>query len=293
MTTRQQRLAGIAADQTLFKQFATEVEALEERRAKFTITTSNPDRERDIVDAAGIETDAYMRNPVIQFAHDYKSLPIGRTVKLERHKDRIVATAEFATADLNPMAEQVFRMVKAGFVKGASIGFRPLEWNYDEMRRGVNFQKVELLEWSVVPVPANASALIAAGIQTGVLKEWAERTLAACAGCGSDADDVVLELVDEPADDDPIPVRRSELEAAIRRTIQPIVERLRAVVRERQTDDELALILADRPEDTIEIAEDDLRALPQAIGATLRQTMAPLIQAETRRAINALRGRID
>lgn len=167
-------------DCVVFKQFDAVAEPMEDRRIRFTITTADPDRERDIVDASGVDMDAFMRNPVVLFAHDYKSLPVARAIQLERQADRIVATTEFATADLNPIAEQVYRMVKGGFLRGASIGFRPLEWNYDEERRGVNFHKVELLEFSIVPVPANAMALIAAsaaGIDVMVLKDWAERTL--------------------------------------------------------------------------------------------------------------------
>ena len=169
----------------VFKQFAVDVEPMDDRRVRFVITTSTPDRERDVVSADGIDVTAYATNAVVLFAHDYRALPIGRAIQIERHSDRLVATVEFATAELNPLAEQVFRMVKAGFLKGASIGFRPLEWAYDEERRGVNFQKVELLEFSIVPVPANAEALIAAsaaGVDVAVLKDWAEQTLARVRG---------------------------------------------------------------------------------------------------------------
>lgn len=164
----------------IFKQFNVDVQTLAERRVKFTITTSAPDRERDVVSANGVDTTNFEKNPVVLFAHDYRSLPVGRCIQLQREGEKIVAVTEFATEDLNPQAERVFRMVKAGFLKAASIGFRPLEWVYDEERRGVNFQKVELLEYSIVPVPANAQALAAAsadGIDTAILKEWAEQTL--------------------------------------------------------------------------------------------------------------------
>lgn len=165
----------------IFKQFTTEVEALADRRVKFTVTTSTPDRERDVLETVGIDTASYERNPVVQWAHDYKSLPIGRCVAIERSATRLVATVEFASAELNPMADQIFRMVKAGFINACSIGFRPLEWTYDEDRGGVNFLKSEMLEFSVCPIPANAEALVAAhaaGIDTSVLKGWAERVLA-------------------------------------------------------------------------------------------------------------------
>ena len=184
--TKQKRLDAITMDRTVYKQFIGEVEAVEDRRVRFTITTANPDREGDVVETGGIDTTNFEHNPVVQFAHDYRQPPIGRCVSIERLQDRLIATVEFMTADLNPFAEQVFRMVKAGFLRATSIGFRPLTdgYEYDDARGGINFKRVELLEFSIVPIPANAEALLAAsaaGIDTAVLKDWATRTLDAVA----------------------------------------------------------------------------------------------------------------
>ena len=210
-TPRETMLRKLRAGQAVpvFKQFDAAIEPAEDRRVKFTITTSHPDRERDVVDAAGIDTSAYERNSVVLFGHDYKSLPIGKTVAIERFADRIKAVVEFATADLNPMAEQVYRMVKAGFLKACSIGFRPVEWVYDEDRKGMNFAKAELLEWSVVPVPAHPMALVemqAAGIDTAVVKSWAETLLARCEDFGPGPIEPVHgeEHVMRAAGDDPL-----------------------------------------------------------------------------------------
>lgn len=169
----------------IFKEFGAQIVPVEGdgRLAKFIITTQSPDREADVVITAGIDTSNFEKNGVVPFAHDYKSLPVAKCVSIERHETKLIAVCEFATADMNPVAEQVYRMVKAGFLSAASIGFRPLEWVYNEVRGGVDFTKVELLEFSIVPVPANAEALIAAGIKgdvdLAVIKDWAERALAA------------------------------------------------------------------------------------------------------------------
>lgn len=166
-------------DFTIYKQFEVDPQVLEGRRVRFTITTADVDRDRDVVNAEGVEVEAFLRNPVVLFAHDYHALPIARAVQIERQPGKLIAETEFATAELNPMAEQVYRMVKAGFLRAASIGFRPLEWSYDEERKGVNFERVELLEYSIVPVPANAMALVAASadFDAMVLRAWAEQTL--------------------------------------------------------------------------------------------------------------------
>ena len=65
------------------------------------------------------------------------------------------------------------------------MGFKPKKWVYNEERRGVDFAEQELLEFSIVPVPANAECLVearAAGIDVEPLRAWAEKTLAALSG---------------------------------------------------------------------------------------------------------------
>jgi HK97 family phage prohead protease len=164
----------------LRKQFSGEVEVGDDRRVKFVITTGEADRENDVIDPAGWDVSSYLKNPVVMFAHDYSALPVARTVSLESEGDKLVAVAEFASKELNPMAEQVFQMLKEGFLKGASVGFRPKTFQYNEKRGGVDFVQQELLEFSVVPIPANAQALMAAGLASAdinVLKSWAENVI--------------------------------------------------------------------------------------------------------------------
>ena len=164
----------------LRKQFETEVEIQDDRFVKFVITTGDADRENDMIDPSGWDLSSYLKNPVVMFAHDYNSLPVARTTELSNENGKLVAIAEFATYDLNPLAEQVFQMLKQGFLKGASVGFRPVTFSYNEKRGGVDFAQQELLEFSVVPIPANASALMAAGlddVDTTLLRDWAEGTL--------------------------------------------------------------------------------------------------------------------
>lgn len=176
---RQDPLSG--ADRNVYKQFDVVVEAASaERQLKFVVTTATPDRENDVLVTTGVDTANYERNPVVMWAHDYRQMPVGRCVAIMRTPTMMTATVEFATADLNPFAEQVYRMVKAGFIKACSIGFRPTKWQYNDDRGGVDFEAAEMLEFSICPIPANAEALIAAraaGIDTAVLKDWARRVL--------------------------------------------------------------------------------------------------------------------
>jgi HK97 family phage prohead protease len=150
------------------------------RTIRWTITTGNVDRDRDVVTPGGVKTDAYLKNPIVLFGHDYHNLPVAKTTNLRQDGNKWSADAQFASADLYPFADTVYRMVKGGFLNASSIGFRPMEWTFNEDRRGVDFMSIELLEWSVVPVPAHPEALVearSAGIDIAPLKTWAEELL--------------------------------------------------------------------------------------------------------------------
>ncbi len=141
---------------------------LERRTVSATISTGSIDRQGDTVDPAGWQLERYLSNPVVLWAHDYKALPIAKAtsvqVKGSGRRARLRATARFETF---PFADAVFNLIAAGTVNATSVGFVPLEWKFadEEEDRGfaaMDITKAELLEYSIVPVPANAEALIGA-----------------------------------------------------------------------------------------------------------------------------------
>jgi hypothetical protein len=69
--------------------------------------------------------------------------------------------------------EEAWQSVKAGLVRGVSIGFRSLDEEYDREKGGYVFKEWEWLELSLVTIPANAEATI----QT--IKSYDRETLAA------------------------------------------------------------------------------------------------------------------
>lgn len=119
------------------------------------ITTSSIDRYRESLATEGIDTASYMNNPVVLYGHDYSGLPIGKTIKLTPFKNKIKAQFQLAV-DEYPFASTVYAMIKSGYLNAVSIGGRVLDWNDDY----TEILKMEMLEFSVVPVPANAEALI-------------------------------------------------------------------------------------------------------------------------------------
>jgi HK97 family phage prohead protease len=162
-----------------------------ERGVWFTVSTEARDRDRDRIACDGWELRHFANNPVVPWAHNYSILPIGRArlVVVDRRTRSLRMLKEFASADMNPLAEQVFRLVKGGFLKTCSVGFIPLEYDDDSpqpgedpsRRVGYFIQRQELLESSVVPIPSNPEALLearsVAGVDLAPIGEWASRLL--------------------------------------------------------------------------------------------------------------------
>ncbi|GKS58273.1 hypothetical protein YTPLAS18_18000 [Nitrospira sp.] len=152
------------------KAFPTSIEILKEtdrRRVKFKITSSAVDRDRDVIDQDGLSVDNYLRNPVVLFGHDYRQPPIGKTVSLTRQGNGWIATADFMGPEISPFADSIFQMIKGGYLKSASIGFRPKKYFWNNERGGLDIEEAELLEWSVVSVPANPDALVQLSVCQG------------------------------------------------------------------------------------------------------------------------------
>ena len=122
-------------------------------------SVESEDRAGDLVIARGWELDAYMRNPVVLWAHQHLLPPIARSVSTRIEGDSLMATIEFAGT---PFAQEIKRLYLAGFMNGVSVGFRALETESRRTangRRGTVFKRQELLEISAAPVPLHPLTL--------------------------------------------------------------------------------------------------------------------------------------
>lgn len=120
--------------------------------------TSAKDRVGDIVLpqawAKGIEN--YRKNPVLLYQHDHTK-PIGRADAVRVDKKGI-----FIEASVSNAAEKlhgVQTLIKDGALKSFSVGFRVKDADYDKASDTFLIKDVELLEISVVSVPANQDSL--------------------------------------------------------------------------------------------------------------------------------------
>lgn len=139
-----------------------------DRQAKFVLSTSQVDRDYDVIHQDGIDLTSFVTNPVVFFGHEHDSLPIGKMVSVGIEDGCLVGVIEFAPAD-NPAvgakAEGIYKLVRDGYLNTVSIGFIATEWKFaddDERfaRDGADVTRCELVEVSVVGIPSNRSALV-------------------------------------------------------------------------------------------------------------------------------------
>lgn len=155
------------------------------RKIRFCFSDGSVDRAGDTINPEGWDINGFMKNPVALWAHNASEPPIGRASRVLVEDSKLMGDIEFAGADVYPFAETIYQLTRGGFISAVSVGFLPIDWKWaddekDDRGWGIDFQRQELLEISVVPVPCNANALIEArakGIDTRPLVEWAERTL--------------------------------------------------------------------------------------------------------------------
>jgi hypothetical protein len=125
------------------------------------ISAPSLDRDRDRVMPMGAQLDAYRRNPVVQWGHGYAEpwQTIGRTVDLSVSADGIDALFELRepASDSDPQ-HIVLALWNGGFINASSIGFQPLAAEPNDFG-GLDFTSWEMLEFSLVPIPANRDAL--------------------------------------------------------------------------------------------------------------------------------------
>ena len=177
---------------------------------RMVIAANELSRNGDELNLRGISFKNYRKNPVVLWAHDaYEGIPIAKTVKIG-HDDqgRIVADFEFNSDD--EFAARVENAWNGGFIRGASIRYMPTKVvevrnEAGEVER-VRIEESDLLEWSLVPIPADPDSVRAAARALGLPAEIFR-------GIEPEPEDDEAEPPTDPvtADPEPGPKRESQL----------------------------------------------------------------------------------
>lgn len=122
-------------------------------------STNAVDRHGEVVDNNGWDIKAFKKNPVILWAHDHNEPAIG--VSKKTWVDGVGKKAKLMIQpvlhDVTEKARAIKQLVEMGVINSLSVGFKPIS-----SPDGITFTENELLEVSMVNVPANSEAMIMA-----------------------------------------------------------------------------------------------------------------------------------
>jgi HK97 family phage prohead protease len=139
----------------------------------FIASDATLDRYDEVIDPAGWDLTNYRRNPVVVDSHDYGSISrvIGQSLLTEVRDGKLLNRVKFALE--NPLGKLAHALVREGFIRSESVGFLPLESKRGDPDKGEprrTYTKQELLEISLVAVPANPAATIGLALKSGALE---------------------------------------------------------------------------------------------------------------------------
>lgn len=131
------------------------------------ISTEECDRANDSMVLAGAKLENFLKNPVVQWAHDGSIPAVGVSRSIEIVNGEMQSQTEFHGA--TELSAQLYTLYEGGYLTATSVGFIPLSWIdldatvmapiypwCDKVRR---YDTWELLEYSCCNVPMNPGAV--------------------------------------------------------------------------------------------------------------------------------------
>lgn len=130
---------------------------------EFVLSDETKDRYGDIIMADGWALASFRKNPIALFNH-MSSFVIGTWTKVRVEGKQLLGVLKLAKKGTSQRIDEIISLVEQGILKATSVGFQPIEREFipDDPKQGILFKKQDLLETSVVAVPANPSAVLLA-----------------------------------------------------------------------------------------------------------------------------------
>jgi len=150
------------------KYFSEKAETVKEEKRVLRFIGSNEkiDRDGEVVKAEGWKLNNYKKNPVVLVNHQHHELPVAKAKKvwIDKDKKSLMFDIQFPEADISPQGDTLYKLYRGGYMNATSVGFMPnfekIEWGKKKGDPSAIFNEQELLEISLVSVPANPTALM-------------------------------------------------------------------------------------------------------------------------------------
>ena len=193
----EERLRGLPGDdahalrRSAFERGVSELQPGERADVSW-ITEESPDRLGDIVLASGMDDSHYQLNPIVTLNHAYDQPPVGRSLWRRKARDGALhgvkakthfppRPAGWTLSDWPP--DLAFELVKAGLLRGKSIGFIPLKLRTptpEEIGKNPSMAKVRyiieewlLAEYACCYLPMQPNAVVET-VSKSVPAAWTE-----------------------------------------------------------------------------------------------------------------------
>lgn len=148
---------------------------------EFVLSDATVDRYGDIIEVNGWSLTNFKKNPIALFNHN-PNMVIGTWKNLRVQNAALRGDLSLAPEGTSPRIDEIRRLIDAGILKAVSVGFKPIKDEPIENSFGTRYTEAELVETSVVAVPANPNALavakslnISSSVMNLVFRESAKR----------------------------------------------------------------------------------------------------------------------
>lgn len=128
---------------------------------EFVLSDATVDRYGDIVDPSGWVLGNFKKNPIALFGHS-GGFPIGTWSNIRVEGEKLIGRLNLAAKGTSARLDEIISLVEQGILRAVSVGFRPLKSEPIDAEKPWGAQRYvrqELLETSLVSVPANPAAL--------------------------------------------------------------------------------------------------------------------------------------
>jgi len=166
------------------KTLSIKTEEISPRVIRFVASDESLDRDGDTISADGWDLAAYLENPVVLYGHNQRGFPFGKSIAVfvDKRKRQLINDVWFpeikdlCSDPTHPTQhaldiDMVYNMARLKLLNTESVAFRGTD--YTATATGRAYKRQELMEISIVPVPANPNAvaiLRAAGATDTVIK---------------------------------------------------------------------------------------------------------------------------
>lgn len=158
----------------IYRELSITVEKGKDGDWTFVASDETLDRYDEVVKVSGWQLKNFKKNPQMFWQHN-SNMPVGAWDKAWKEDSALKVAGHLATdappdgwPDNIPHPELIEWMLENGYIKAVSVGFMPIETKYGEKEGEprITYLKQELLEVSLVTIPANPSAMIEKGMIT-------------------------------------------------------------------------------------------------------------------------------